>query len=220
MHWQRVVEPKAVRLLFDPSSRELLKPFMLEARSVTSVAVQAGLPINAVHHRVRQMHTLGLLEVARLEPRAGRSIKHYQSTAQGFFVPFVATASEGLSGFVRMQMQPYFEAFMDLLARSGSSLVKDIKEAGMRMFNAGGYIHIDLSPRGQGFDFQEFLHPDAPALMSSFVELKLSHSDAKKLQLEMLELLERYGNLSGTEHSGTAHHVVHLGLVPGQMPLE
>jgi hypothetical protein len=215
MHWQRVIEPKAVRLLFDPTSRELLKPFMLEARSVASVATQMGLPLNMVHHRVRQMHNLGLLEVTRLEARAGRGIKHYQSSATGFFVPFVATTFEGFSGFVRMQMQPYFVAFMDLLARSGGDLVQNIEEAGMRVFNAGGYISTDLSPRGQGFDFAEFLQPDAPALMSSFIELRLSHSDAKKLQHEMLELLERYANLGGTEH-----HIAHLGLVPGQMPLE
>jgi hypothetical protein len=215
MRWMRVVDPKAVRLLMNAANRECLKPFMLETRTVASVAAQMGLPLNAVHHRVQQMQTLGLLEVVGAVPRAGRSIKQYQSTAQGFFVPFVASQSDGLAGFVRMQMQPYFATFMDLLALSGSSLVQNIEEAGLRVFDAGGFINTDLSPRGQAFSFEEFLHPDAPAIMSSFLELKLSHTDAKKLQLEMLELLGRYASLGGTES-----HRMHVGLVPGQMPLE
>jgi hypothetical protein len=214
MHWQRVVEPKAVQLLLNPTGRELFKPFMLQARSVASVAAQMGLPLNAVHHRVQQMHSLGLLNIAWLEPRAGRSIKHYQSSAEGFFVPFVATTSEGLSGFVQMQMQPYFAAFMELLALSGGGLVQNIEEAGMRIFKAGGFINTDLSPRGQGFDLSQFSDPDAPVLASEFIQLKLTRTNAKKLQQEMLELLERYANMDGEDH------VVHLGLVPGQMPLE
>ena len=74
------------------------------------------------------------------------------------------------------------------------------------------YINTDLSPRGQGFDFAEFLAPDAPALMSSVMPMRLSQRHAKNLQLEMQHLLEKYMILGGSQD-----YVLHIGLTPGQM---
>jgi hypothetical protein len=210
--WQHIHNPKAIAVLTNASTREILKPFMLGTETIKSVAEKLGLPLNAVHHKVKQFEKIGLLKVTHLETRRGRSIKHYQSTAQGYFVPFVATTSEGLSGFVKQQMQPYLLEFMELIAIAGSSLIQDINQVGVRIYNAGGYINTDLSPRGQGFDFAEFLTPEAPAIMSSLMPMKLTKTDAKNLQLEMLHLLEKYGNLGGTHD-----YVVHIGLSPGQI---
>jgi hypothetical protein len=213
--WQRIEHPKAILYLTTAETREILKPFMLGAQSVKAVAEKLGLPLNAVHYYVKQFEQVGLLQVAYLEPRRGRSIKYYQSSAQGFFVPFVATNSEGISGFVKQQMLPYLTEFIELLAISGAALIRDINQAGMRFYKEGESIQTDLSPRGYGFDFDEFLAPDAPALMSSIMPVRLSRQNAKKLQLEMLELLEKYMNLGGSED-----YMVHIGLTPGQIKNE
>jgi hypothetical protein len=213
--WQRIEHPKAILYLTTAETREILKPFMLGTQSVKAVADQLGLPINAVHYHVKQFEKVGLLQVAHLEPRRGRSIKYYQSTAQGFFVPFVASNSEGIGGFVKQQLLPNLTEFIELLATSGAALIQDINQAGMRFYKEGESIQTDLSPRGQGFDFDEFLAPHAPALMSSVMPMRLSRQSAKKLQLEMLELLEKYMVLGGSED-----YVVHIGLTPGQLKNE
>jgi hypothetical protein len=207
--WQHIHHPKAIRVLTNASTRAILSYFMLGTESVKSVAEKLNQPLNAVHYQVKQFETLGLIKITHIEPRRGRSIKHYQSTAQGFFVPFVASTSQGLSSFVKQQIEPYFNDFLECLATAGATLIQDINQAGMRFYNDRGQINTDLTPRGQGFDFAEFLSPEAPAIMSSIVPLKLSREDAKNLQLEMLHLLEKYMGLSGSEH-----YIVHLGLTP------
>lgn len=208
--WQQVHNPKAVRVLTNATTREILSHFMLKADSIKNVAEKLGQPINTVHHHVKQFLALELIKVVRTQPRRGRSIKYYQSIAQGFFVPFVATTSQGLSGFVRQQLQPYLNDFLDCLAAAGSTLIQDINQAGLRIYDAGGFINTDLTPRGQGFDFAEFLTPEAPAIISTILPMKLTREAAKVLQLEMMQLFEKYSVLGGTED-----YVIHLGLTPG-----
>ncbi len=210
IQWQKIESAKAIRLLMNSTTQEILKPCMLSSQTIKSIAEQLSMPINAVHYHMQQLLAAQLIHISHFKTRRGRSIKHYKSTATGFFVPFVATKSDGLKSFVQQQMQPYLLEFMGLVATAGATLIQDINQVGMRIYDAGGYVHIDLSPRGQSFDFAEFLYPDAPALMSSIVPIRLGKENAKKLQLEMLELLEKYLALGGTED-----YVVHIGLAPG-----
>lgn len=183
---------------------------MLEAHTVKAVAEQLERPLNAVHHRVRQFERLGLLRVEKLEARQGRPIKHYRTSAKGFFVPFTATNADGLGGFLREQLMPFMHDFVEQLARAGSGMVKNIQEVGFRVYDAGGFVNADVSPQGYGFDFfRQLLAPEAPAIMLSLYPLRLSTEDSKALQQEMVDLLIKYGARSGPEN-----HLALLGLVP------
>src|SRR5690606_31050813 len=59
-------------------------------------AEMSGEKPNTTLKRVRRFRELGLLKVAAVVPRAGRSIKLYRAVADTFFVPFEATDAESL----------------------------------------------------------------------------------------------------------------------------
>jgi predicted transcriptional regulator len=212
MIWQTITEARAVKLLLDSERRNALGAFMHGPCSVKQAAEKLGWPLKTVHDRVRTLETLGLLRVVHLEARQGRPIKHYQAIADGFFVPFHATSSASFEGFITETLEPEQRIFIKLFAKAGIKLIDNPDEAGFRLYAQDGAIVSDLTPTAERFDFfRDLFKPDAPALMLTYITLKLSHVDAKDLQLEMKELLERYMNRNGPEF-----FVAHLGLTPGE----
>lgn len=212
MKWRTVSNPKTAKLLMDRGSRHLLEPFLLGSHSVKEIAGAMGLPLSVAFHQVKRLEAHGLLKVARLESRQGRPIKYYQASADGFFVPFHITPYNSLEGFVQhiqLQMQTRFN---HLIAQAGHQLIDDPRKAGFRVYRMDNYVNIDLTPDAEDLDILvKLLEPGSPALMSSHAPLKLSRSDAKALQREMLELLLRYSSKGGDEP-----YIAHLGLVPGE----
>jgi hypothetical protein len=207
--WQNVTDPEAIRLMLNADVRKVLTPFMLLSNTVKGVAEQLDLPLNAVHHKVKLLERAKLLEVDTIEARQGRPIRHYRATAHGFFVPFVETSSVSITEFVRQQIALPLMRFVDLVASAGSSVVEDINQAGMRFYANGDYVEMDLTPAGSGFDIQQFLRADAPALMHYLTPLWLTRDNAKRLQLEMIQLIEKYQGQHGTEA-----YTAHIGLAP------
>jgi hypothetical protein len=211
--WLTVREPRAVSYLLDPVLRAMLSLFMNEPRSIKAVAEELEQPLNAVHHRVKQLEQARLLQIAKLEPRAGRSIKHYQAVAEGFFVPFTATTDDGIAGFVRQQLLPWTNQIYDLMVRASQALIDDIEAVGFRVYKNGGTISNDFSIEGQRADLLELmLRPESPALIARFETLRLSRARAKQLQREMHDLLEKYADQDGSEA-----YTVHVALTPGSI---
>jgi hypothetical protein len=212
MNWQTITEARAVKLLLDSDRRNALGAFMHGPCSVKQAAEKLGWPLKTVHDRVRTLLALGLLRVTHLEARQGRPIKHYEAIADGFFVPFHATSSASFEGFITETLEPIHKAFINLFAKAGIELIDNPNEAGFRLYAQGDSIVSDLTPTAERFDFlRDMLEPNAPALMLTYTPLKLTTEDAKELQLEMKNLLERYTNRKGPEH-----FVAQLGLTPGE----
>jgi DNA-binding Lrp family transcriptional regulator len=212
MIWTTITEARAVKLLLDNERRQVLGAFMHGPCSVKRAAEKLGWTLKTVHDRVRTLEALGLLRLAHLEARQGRPIKHYQAVADGFFVPFHATSAASFEGFITETLEPGQQMFIKLFAKAGIGLIDNPDEAGFRLYAQDGAIVSDLTPTAERFDFlRDLLKPDAPALMLTYIPLKLTRDDAKALQLEMMALLERYTNRNGPEH-----FVAHLGLTPGE----
>jgi hypothetical protein len=212
MIWQTITEARAVKVLLDSERRNALGAFMHGPCSVKQAADKLGWSLKTVHDRVRTLEALGLLRVSHLEARQGRPIKYYQAIADGFFVPFHATAASSFEGFITETLEPGQQMFIKLFAKAGIELINNPDEAGFRLYAQDGAIVSDLTPTAERFDFlRDLLKPDAPALMLTYIPLKLTRNDAKDLQLEMMALLERYTNRNGPEH-----FVAHLGLTPGE----
>jgi DNA-binding Lrp family transcriptional regulator len=212
MNWQTITEARAVKLLLDNERRNALGAFMHGPCSVKQAAEKLGWSLKTVHDRVRTLETLGLVRVTHFEARQGRPIKHYQAIADGFFVPFHATSASSFEGFITETLEPSQKVFIRLFAKAGIELIDNPEEAGFRLYAQGGAMVSDLTPTAERFDFlRDLLKSDAPALMLTYIPLKLTHADAKALQLEMMALLERYTNRNGPEH-----FVAHLGLTPGE----
>jgi DNA-binding Lrp family transcriptional regulator len=212
--WKTITAPDAVQLLLNVDTRRFLEPFMLQPRSVKSLADEVGLPLNAVHHRILRLEQAGLLRVSHLEPRRGRAVKHYVATAQGFFVPFTATTTTDLEAFAAQQITPLYTQFTRMFVRSASSLVRNVEEVGFLLYESNGIVNMNLSPRGYDFDLPEgLLAPDAPAIMASFTTMHLSNDEAKALQHEMMALFTKY-----LGRDGTHRYVVNFGMAPNDEP--
>lgn len=212
MRWQTITERRAMRLLLDNERRRVLTAFMLRPSSVKAAADSLGLPLKTVHDRVRTLEQLGLVRVTHSQARRGRPIKHYRSSADGFFVPFHATASASLGQFIADNLAPQFAIFNAQLAKAAQALIRNPKEAGFRLYAQGGSIYSDLTPSAERFDaLRDLLEPEAPALMLSLVPLRLTREDAKHLQRDMQQLLERYAGRGGPEG-----YIMHVGLTPGE----
>jgi hypothetical protein len=104
------------RLLTDPASVRYFKPFLGAEKSQTEAARELDCELAALHYRVKQLLEAGLLEVARLEKRAGRPIKRYRSVAPEIFVPFALTPYADLEESLADQIAPVWKGMISGLA--------------------------------------------------------------------------------------------------------
>ena len=86
-----VSDPRAASLLTDPKALEWLKPSIGDALTVSEAARQEGVNPNTLYGWVKHLETVGLVHVARVQPRKGRAVKYYRAVADTFFVPFAVS---------------------------------------------------------------------------------------------------------------------------------
>ena len=193
----QITDPKAARLLLDFRETAYLYPFARSENTVTGVARRTGWEPALLLHRVRRFERLGLLRVARLEPRAGRPIKHYRMSAEEFFIPHtVAPAAtvedmlEAMDATLRRQM------YRNIVRATAQ--ITDSARLGWRVFaDENGFFHTDFAP-GPGVGFS-VLGPEAPAVIHRWTTLRLDFPAAKALQRELDELFYRYLNETGSQ---------------------
>ncbi len=201
-----ITDPTAARALLDPSTVRHLAPFLGSELSVSEAAAISGEKPNTVLSRVRRFVTLGLLEVSREVPRAGRPIKLYTAVADVFFVPFEASEAESLEAALA-ERERYVE---DLLRHN---VVRGRLEA---LGNWGTRVYKDERGRLQVQTAVTpdanvtMLDPGAPAVLSAWRDaVMLDYEDAKALQRQLYELLLRY-----LRYDGSQRYVVHVGMAP------
>lgn len=203
----RVVQDKeSADVLMSPVTLRQLEPFLGREATVGQAAAASSEKPNTVLKRVQRFLGLGLLRVAREEPRAGRAIKVYRTTADVFFVPFEATSAESFESALA-EREAYWE---DQLR---SHVVRARREA----YQAWGTrIYRDHEGRLQ---VQMAVTPDRntnpldsdgpPALSAWRDQVWLDYEDAKALQRELFETLLRYQRKGGAQR-----YIVHAGLAP------
>ena len=86
-----ITDPVQAGLLSDAKSTAYLEPFIAAERSASEAAQEIGCRLDTLLYRISKFMAAGLLNVVRLEPRRGRPIKIYKSSADAYFVPFAAT---------------------------------------------------------------------------------------------------------------------------------
>jgi|SRR5690606_29182083 len=201
-----ISDPKAAKVLLDPDTRNHLAPFIGRAAGISQAAAGSGEKENTTLKRVRRFVELGLLEVVAELPRAGRAVKLYRTTAEVFFVPFEATGSESLEAALAerdrnlesLLRRSVVQARLDSIGTWGTRIYRDVR----------GRLQVQtaLTPDSNVTS----LDAEAPAVLSAWRDsLALDFEDAKALQREMFELLQRY-----LQKEGSQRYVVHLGLAP------
>jgi hypothetical protein len=201
-----VSDPDQARLLLDARTRAQLAPFLARPLAVGEAARAAGEKPNTVLRRVQRFLAAGLLEVAETVPRRGRPLRRYRTIADVFFVPFEASAAEDLEAALAER-----EAWVAAVLRR--AVVRARREAigvwGTRIYRDDrGRVQVQMAVRPDADAAPP--GPEGPAVLSAWRDaLELDYPDAKALQRELFELLERYQAKRGAQR-----YVIHLGLAP------
>ncbi len=189
------------RLLSAPESVKYFEPFLARERTVSEAAAEVGCTLDTMLYRVKTFLGAGLLEVVRLEKRAGRPIKHYRSSADAYFIPFKTTSYAELEERIREQHRPYEAMVARALARS----LRASGSEGQRIYRTpqGEVFRQSATDEGVNVNFEDWesLRRHVQDRLGSVTESAAAHialtdEEAKALLLELYGLWRRY------EHKG------------------
>ena len=201
--WQRLDDPAAARVLADAYTRQFFQPFIWRERLISDVARELGVSQAAMLYRVQQFLRLGLLTVTRTEARAGRALKYYRASSQGYFVPFAATHAESVQALYEASVDHPRHSMLASLSQAWSGLADDAREYGLYTFGdeCGLMSHVLLpyqpsvphrDAKADGGVLGPLLTDAAPALWDNTATLTLTAHDAKGLQRELYALHRKY----------------------------
>jgi hypothetical protein len=202
----RIEEPNIAEVVVDPNKQKLFGPFFARETTIAEAARIAQVSTLLMYRHVKRFETLGLLEVTRSEARRGRAIQYYQTVAKEFFIPARVLPLETTLEVVERNAQKLF------LHSLGRTLMnhEGVADLGTRVSpseTGTGVVatHIALKP-GENWDPSSVKEA---ALVESWANLRLSLEEAKTLQKELEEIVERY-----SERSGDEKYLLRLGLTP------
>ncbi|WP_288402666.1 helix-turn-helix domain-containing protein [uncultured Deinococcus sp.] len=197
--WHTLDSPEAARLCLDPDYARVLSALMLRPWPAGALAAHLGLALNAAHHRVRRLLRAGLVVEDHLEPRRGRSIRHYRAVADALLIPYTLTPLGSLEELVGLHSAQVQDHINRALVQASMALVRDEGEIGLRLFREGDLVVADVTPRAGDFDYAELQRPEAPALSVRLERLFLTRADAKALQRDLNDLVARYQGRGGPD---------------------
>jgi predicted transcriptional regulator len=210
----RVHDAEMARTLLSLDRDITLALFMTGEFTLTQAAEALEVGLSTLHYRVQRLLDQGLVEVVREEARRGRPQKVYRAVAERFLVAFELSDHESLEALLlRLAETPHkmiFTSTMRVLTEH--SLDWDVV---VRVAEQIDTVEISLLPRGDDRPLDEMLlRSDMPAVGLAWTGLSLAFHDAKELQREMYELLERY---KARSVAGEQQYMVQLSLSPLQM---
>jgi hypothetical protein len=175
----------------DAATREVFGCFLGRTRSVREAADALGRDLDAVLYRVRRLVAAGLLEVAAIQPRAGRPIRRYRAVHDDWFVPFEALPYADLE-----------ETFLDMhaahAARAARAAVRWLADRPWAGYRIGVDEAGRMWMRGAAED------DDAPGAapptllggldgpMDAGLEMRLTPADARSLNADLAALVATY----------------------------
>lgn len=215
--WFTVERPQAVKLCLSQEYAQALEALMLHELTVSALARELSLPLNAAFHRVQRLLEAGLVRVTRLQARQGRAIRHYRAVAEAFLIPYRHTTLSTLEELVSLHGETFQARLNRAVVQAAEVLVHNEAEIGLRIFRDGDSVNFDVTPRAESFDFAELLLPDRPALLVNWGHLHLTRDQAKAMQRELNALYGRYANQGGPER-----YLFRMALAPdveGEGPL-
>lgn len=206
----RVERPDAALMLLDPEMLRALSPFVPVDRAAASVAEELGMPLSTLLYRLKRLRHAGLLELTRIERRAGSAIRHYRAVSDAFFVPYDLTPLETPEALLEREHAPRQRRLERSLVHAGRSQFDGRGQPafGVRVVLEGAQLVV-RNALGPDTDWN-FLSSQTPAIVDLWAEdVRLEFEDAKALQAEMCDLLKRYRALSGPQG-----YIVRVAMAP------
>lgn len=216
-----VQDPEQARLLTHPESFKYFEPFIARERTVSQAAEEVGCKLDTMLYRVKTFLNAGLLNVSRLEKRAGRSIKHYRSNADGYFIPFAVTPYADLAEWLKENIREDHE----LLVRNLASLLSQRGHEGKRIFRSrdGEVWNQSASATDSSVNFFNFFDleslrrhvQEAPVPTEQLMSyLWLTDQEAREALFEFYEFYLRYRQKRGEGKGARKRYLLEFALVP------
>jgi predicted transcriptional regulator len=194
--WLRIEDPEAAKYLVKPRARRFLAPFIGRPRTVSEVAAELDVAVNAVLYRVKRMMDLGLITVARTEPRRGRSIRYYRAASDTFFAPFDVTTAISFEELFRTTLQSHHDSLLRSVMLAWAAMKPQVTWGVLVSGDEKGIGTIAVLPELRQEQltvfFEWLVDPEGPALWDNTHPLRLALQDPKALQRELRDLQKRY----------------------------
>jgi DNA-binding transcriptional ArsR family regulator len=191
-----VKDSQVAKLIVEPLQLRFLTPFIGRERSASEVARELDVPLTTLAYRLEKLLEAGLLRVTRIRKRSGSPVKLYRAVADSFFVPFEVTDADSLESLIKRWEEPWLSmfhhAYAQALAEAGSGW-------GVRVWRDGtDEIRVVPDLVRPGAWHSDLSH--SPVLLDElFLDVRLSHEDAKALRQRLLEVIKTYQGRKGTD---------------------
>ena len=185
-----VQDGKIAKVFSNTSQRHMLLELAGHERSLQRLANILRMPLSLAHYHVGRLLALGLVEITRREPRAGKPIKHYRAVARSFFVP-AHLASRSPSAMLYAELRTALE------------------RAQLRRSDDNGTVYFvddQMRPRMRRMQGRA-----RRVAVESWGILHVTDKDAHVLYGEMKALFSRYEGLAG---DSAATYLAHFAIVP------
>lgn len=197
-------DPDVAAFLLSAKTQQFLIPFVGKERSVSNAAKELGISMSSLIYRVHQLLGYGLLKVVREEPRGGRAIKIYTSTAKSFFVPFRVAQVDTIDDYLSSAKIYHEKLFTTNVVEALQRLEDDW---GMNVFideqgNVGtmGSLRPGTVMQPDEVDF---------VMLDFYCPLYLNEEEARAFQQEIAQTVEKYVHKREGQR-----YLCHIGMVP------
>jgi hypothetical protein len=193
-------DPEQAKLLTDPESFRYFAPFLARDCTVSQAAEELGCHLDTMLYRVNLFLKAGLLDVVGTEPRRGRPVKVYRSSADAYFIPFALTPFEDIEAAIKLQNHKDGE----IIARGLAKARRELERDGRHIFrdpHGEVSIHSGANAADVVLDLDNI--PEVARRVyekKRFIgerttdELELGDDDAKEFMLEFYKLWRGYKN--------------------------
>lgn len=203
-----VTDPNVAAFLNDTTKNRFLAPFIARERSLSEAAKIVGVKLNAMNYWVKRLLEMKLIKQTRSESRKGSSVRYYRSKADEIIVPVDLIPKESYEVVLLEQMQPSFEHLIRANVRSA-----------LLQHPGGWNLHFFRRPDGVVWREDK---PDLPGgrralplpALNDWYRPVLTKENAKKLEAELIELLERYQTKESSK--GGTPYLAHIALIPDE----
>jgi hypothetical protein len=196
-----IKDSKQARLLSDPESFRYFQPFLARDCTVAQAAKESNCKVDTMLYRVRAFLKAGLLKVVRLEPRRGRPVKIYRSSADAYYVPFEMTPFENIEAQFRRGRRANEEILVPLFAK----VIRQLEREGRQIFRDD---KGEVWTSSAGGINDTFINLENTAALRKNVQqrpigenssdiLKLTEKEARDFVLELFKLWGKYKEVKG-----------------------
>lgn len=190
----------AVDLLLKLSSTRCLGPFMRTEHTLGTAAAELEMPASTLAYYVKRFVRAGLLEVVRLEPRAGKPIPVYRATADEFHIPFDAMPPGRRDEFLNGSRAKVLDAFITAMTRE----ITRRGDSGLRV--------LPHPVRGVAIDFIEREGLGDAGITEWWGKVGLTDDEARAMRDELQAVIEKYSH--DEDAPGRRMYISMVGLVP------